>query len=195
MNLRMRQTAPGKRNTYQSLLSIVLMTGVLALLPVMEGCKKTPAPATPSSETPVTQAPAKPPAVPFTKKHLYDEQVDPHKEVATAFQTAKREHKRVLLDFGGDWCGDCQVLDIFFHQAPNDALLAKNFVVAHVYIGHIDQNLDIPEKYGVGIKKGVPALAVVEASGKTVYAQNGEFEDMRHMDSGAVTAFLERWKP
>jgi len=28
-------------------------------------------------------------------------------------------HKRVLLEFGGDWCGDCQVLDIYFHDATN----------------------------------------------------------------------------
>ena len=138
---------------------------------------------------------AKPLAVPFTKKHIYDEQVDPHKDVAAGFAQAKREHKRVLLDFGGDWCGDCQVLDIYFHQAPNDELLAKNFVLVHVFIGHIDLNLDIPEKFGLPIKKGVPALVVADANGKPVYVQHGEFEDMRHMDAQSVTAFLERWKP
>ena len=30
---------------------------------------------------------------------------------------------------------------------------------------------------------------------KTIYSQQtGEFEDMRHMDAGSVTAFLEKWK-
>ncbi len=138
---------------------------------------------------------AKPSAVPFTKKHIYDEQVDPHKDVTAAFAQAKREHKRVLLDFGGDWCGDCQVLDIYFHQAPNEELLAKNFVLVHVFVGHIDQNLDIPEKYGVPINKGVPALVVADANGKPVYVQHGEFENMKNIDVQSVTAFLERWKP
>ncbi len=133
--------------------------------------------------------------VPFVKKHIYSETADPNADIAAALKQARAEHKRVLLDFGGDWCGDCQVLDIYFHQAPNDALLAKNFVLVHVFIGHIDKNLEIPEKYGVAIHKGVPALAVVSPKGETIFAQKtGEFENMRNMNSEAVTAFLEKWK-
>jgi thiol:disulfide interchange protein len=133
--------------------------------------------------------------VPFVKKHIYSETADPNADIAAGLAQAKREHKRVLLDFGGDWCGDCQVLDIYFHQAPNDALLEKNFVLVHVWIGHIDKNLEIPEKYGVAIHKGVPALAVVSAKGETIFAQKtGEFENMRNMNSQSVTDFLEKWK-
>ncbi len=133
--------------------------------------------------------------VPFVKKHIYSETADPNADIAAALKQARAEHKRVLLDFGGDWCGDCQVLDIYFHQAPNDALLAKNFVLVHVFIGHIDKNLEIPEKYGVAIKKGVPALAVVSAKGEPIFAQKtGEFENMRNMNSQSVTDFLEKWK-
>ena len=146
----------------------------------------------------VAQGPAAAPApapAPMVKRHIYSETADPKADIAAAIQQARKEHKRVLLDFGGDWCGDCQVLDIYFHQSPNDALLSANYVLVHVWIGHIDKNLDIPEKYGVAIKKGVPALAVVDAKGKTVFAQQtGEFEDMRHMDAKSVTDFLEKWK-
>jgi hypothetical protein len=47
----------------------------------------------------------------------------------------------------------------------------------------------------VPIAKGVPALAVLGADGKLLYAQKaGEFEDMRHMEPGSVTEFLEKWK-
>ena len=131
----------------------------------------------------------------YTTKHLYSDTADPNADIAAALKQAKKEHKRVLLDFGGDWCGDCQVLDIYFHQAPNDTLLSDNFVLVHVWIGRIDHNLDIPEKYGVAIKKGVPALAVLDANGKSIYAQaTGEFSDMRHMDAKSVTDFLEKWK-
>jgi thioredoxin 1 len=42
----------------------------------------------------------------------------------------------------------------------------------------------------------VPAIAVLSSQGKLLYSQTGgEFEDMRHMDSSAVTGFLQRWKP
>lgn len=133
--------------------------------------------------------------VPFVKQHIYSETANPTADIAAALKKARAEHKRVLLDFGGDWCPDCQVLDIYFHQQPNAALLAKHFVVVHVYIGHMDLNLDIPKKYGVPINKGVPALAVLDAHGKLLYSQQtGQFENMRNMSSSDVTAFLNRWK-
>lgn len=133
--------------------------------------------------------------VAYTKKHIYSETADPKADIAAAFEQARKEHKRVLIDFGGDWCGDCQVLDIYFHQAPNVELLAKNFVLVHVWIGRMDKNLEVADKYGVTISKGVPALAVVSPKGETIYAQGtGEFRDMRNMDPESVTAFLEKWK-
>jgi len=133
-----------------------------------------------------------PPAV---KKHLYSETANPRADIAAALKQARAEHKRVILNFGGDWCGDCQVLDIYFHQSPNAELLAKHFVVVHVDIGRMDRNVDVAQKYNVPIKKGVPALAVLDAKGKLLYSQeNKEFENMRNMNSGSVTEFLNKWK-
>src|SRR5712664_1557152 len=81
---------------------------------------------------------------PTAKKHLYSDTANPRADIAAALKQARAERKRVILDFGGDWCGDCQVLDIYFHQSPNAELLAKHFVVVHVDIGRMDRNLDIP---------------------------------------------------
>jgi hypothetical protein len=53
----------------------------------------------------------------------------------------------------------------------------------------------VAQKYNVPIKKGVPALAVLDAKGKLLYSQeNKEFENMRNMNSGSVTEFLNKWK-
>jgi thiol-disulfide isomerase/thioredoxin len=90
---------------------------------------------------------------------IYDTQADAKAEVAAAIQQARAEHKRVILDFGGNWCGDCIVLDRNFHSAENQALLDKYYVLVHVDIGHMDKNVDIADKYGVPLGKGVPALA------------------------------------
>jgi thiol:disulfide interchange protein len=126
---------------------------------------------------------------------IYSATADAHADIAQAIHTATREHKRIILDFGGNWCGDCQVLDIYIHQAPNDEIAAKHFVVVHVDIGRMDKNVDVAEKYEVPLKRGVPALAVLSPHGKLLYSQkNGEFEDMRHLDSASLTEFLNKWK-
>jgi thiol:disulfide interchange protein len=149
-----------------------------------------PVPGPPAASQP---APAPPP--PPTAKHIYSETANPQADIDAGLEQAKREHKRVLIDFGGDWCGDCQVLDIYFHEAPNAGLLKDNFVLVHVWIGHMDANLDLAKKYGVPIEKGVPALAVLSPTGKVLYAQStGQFRDMRHMEPDSVTEFLDQWK-
>jgi thioredoxin 1 len=117
-------------------------------------------------------------------------------DLATALQTAAANHRRVILDFGGNWCTDCHVLDLYFHDAVNKPLLDANYILVHVNVGRRDQNLDIAERYAIPLGKGVPALAVLDSDGKLLYAQKtGEFEAMRGMKSAAVTAFLDQWKP
>ena len=117
-------------------------------------------------------------------------------DLAAALRTAAQTHKRVLLDFGGNWCGDCQVLDLYFHNAQNLPILESNFVLVHVNIGHMDINLDIASQFQVPLEKGVPAIAVLTDRGKLLYSQKGgEFEAMRRMDPSAVTSFLVQWKP
>ena len=126
---------------------------------------------------------------------IYSATADAHADIAQAIHTAAQEHKRIILDFGGNWCGDCQVLDIYFHQEPNQTIVDKNFVVVHVDIGRMDKNVDVAEKYGVPLKRGVPALAVLDQHGHLLYSQkDGEFESMRRMDPASVTEFLNKWK-
>jgi thiol:disulfide interchange protein len=116
-------------------------------------------------------------------------------DIAAALKSAAASHKRVILDFGGNWCTDCHVLDLYFHDATNGALLAANYILVHVNIGRRDANVDIAARYAVPLTKGVPAIAVLDAKGKLLYSQkSGEFEAMRHMQTGAVTDFLVRWK-
>ncbi len=129
-------------------------------------------------------------------RQIYSDTANAKEEIRQAILKAAAEHKRVLLDFGGNWCGDCQVLDIYFHDPGNASLLAANYVLVDVSVGQYDKNLDVARKYGVPLKKGVPALVILDGTGRVVYAQrNGEFESMRKLDSAAVTEFLQKWKP
>jgi len=133
--------------------------------------------------------------------HAAERQIYPSPDVAqtdlnAALKTAAATHKRVILDFGGNWCPDCQALDIYFHDDANKPLLDANYILVHVNIGERDRNLDIAKSYDIPIDKGVPALAVLGSDGKLLYSQRtGEFEAMRHMQSSSVTEFLKQWKP
>jgi thioredoxin-related protein len=110
-------------------------------------------------------------------------------DLAAALKEAAQTKRRVLVDFGGNWCGDCIVLDKHFQAPENAELLRKHYVLVHVNVGDkgITDNFAIAERYGIPLKKGVPALAVLEADGKLVFSQKqGEFESMRKMDPASV---------
>lgn len=118
-------------------------------------------------------------------------------DLESALKQAARDGKRVLVDFGGNWCTDCKILDINLKKPENRALLDKHYVLVHVNVGDkgITDNFDVAERYGIPLKKGVPALAVLDGDGRLVYAQkNGEFESMRRMDPKSVNDFLEQWR-
>jgi len=129
-------------------------------------------------------------------REIYPDPSQAHADLATALKTAGPARKRVLIDFGGNWCGDCQVLDIYLHNPQNRPILESNFVLVHVNIGHMDENVDIAQRYKVPLEKGVPALAVLSENGSLLFSQQtGQFEAMRRMESSAVTQFLVQWKP
>jgi thiol-disulfide isomerase/thioredoxin len=127
---------------------------------------------------------------------IYPDPAQAKPDLAAALKTAAATHRRIILDFGGNWCGDCKVLDIYMHDDKNKPLVDANFVVVHINVGHYDANLDLAEKYEIPLKRGVPALAVLSDHGKLLYTQkNGEFEAMRRVESASVTDFLVHWRP
>ncbi len=126
-------------------------------------------------------------------KNLYPESANASADIAQAITLATKTHKNILLDFGGNWCGDCQLLDFYYQQPPNDMLLARAYITVHIDIGHIDRNLDIARRYQVPIAHGVPGLAILDSHGKLLYAQHEkEFE---HTSPQAITALLTRYQP
>ena len=129
-------------------------------------------------------------------RDIYPDPAQAKTDLANALKQAAATHKRVLIDFGGNWCGDCQVLDIYFHNPENRPILDSNYVLVHINVGRYDANLDLAEKYGIPLQKGVPALVVLNDKGKVLYSQkSGEFEAMRRMQPSTVTSFLVQWKP
>ncbi len=130
-----------------------------------------------------------------TEPDIYPPSDRAKSDLTAALAASAAAHKRVIVDFGGNWCTDCHVLDRYFHDSANKPILEADYILVHVNIGRMNENLDIAERYQIPLRKGVPALAVLGEHGELLYSQrSGEFEAMRGMQSSAVTDFLVRWK-
>ncbi len=131
-----------------------------------------------------------------TSKVIYAPGLDAHDEIKQALARASKEHKNVLIVFGANWCYDCHVLDLAFQRPDLSGILQRNYEVVHVDVGQGDKNQDIMQQYNVPMKKGIPALAVLDGKGKLLYSQQGgEFEKARSLAPEDLRAFLNKWKP
>lgn len=130
---------------------------------------------------------------------IYDEKADAGRQIAAAIMAASQPGKpvrNIVLVFGANWCLDCHALDDNMHKPELAALIEKHFVVVKIDVGRMNKNLDVALKHGVPVKRGIPAMAVLDSRGKLLYAQDqGQFADARHMSFESIQAFFEQWKP
>jgi thioredoxin family protein len=127
---------------------------------------------------------------------LYPPPEEAQTEISSALAAAAKDHKRVLLVFGGNWCYDCHVLDTTFRSKSFAPIVNANYHVIHINVGNYDANLDLADKYQIPLKKGVPSLAILDPDGTLVVSQKqGEFESTVRIGPEDVLEFLKKWKP
>ena len=104
-------------------------------------------------------------------------------------------NKRVLLMFGGDWCGWCHKLhDLFAQNAEIRRLLSYEYelVMIDTHAPHAPELLKECSQGQTGV--GFPFLAVMDAGGKLLVGQKTDpFEQGDHHDPKKVKEFLARW--
>lgn len=132
------------------------------------------------------------------RKKIYDTQADGNKQIAEALQKAQKERKRVLLQFGANWCGWCHKLSGLFESDKEiAAFLQAHYVLVLIDVdqtGGKPHNADVAEKYGNPPQFGLPALAVLDAEGKLLTVQDsGELEKGNAHDPAKVLEFLRKW--
>lgn len=116
-----------------------------------------------------------------------------HEQVAAAFETAKRTGRKVLIDFGGNWCPDCRIMAGIFELPAARRWLDSQFVTVAVNVGRENVNLDLAEKYGVKIT-AVPTVIIVTPDGKALNTDGSRaLGDARHMSSQAVLDLIAEW--
>ena len=130
-------------------------------------------------------------------KNIYPPDADAHAEIKEAEEKAAKEHKRLLLVFGANWCFDCHVLDLAFRGSALSPMIEANYELVHVDIGPDGKkNADVAKEFDASLDKGVPVIAVAEPDGKVVVSEkNGEFEDARQLTPQFLWEFLNKWKP
>ena len=123
----------------------------------------------------------------------YVEGADANADIKAAIADARKAKMPVLVVFGANWCPDCRVLDIAFKEGASAPLIAKHFKVVKVDVGRFDRNTDIAERYGVPLKRGIPAVAVLSQDGRVLYAtKGGELADARKMGDQGIYDFFDK---
>jgi protein disulfide-isomerase len=120
----------------------------------------------------------------------YNEKADANADVQRALTAAHSDHKRVLLVFGANWCGDCRALDQALHGS-SQTLIEGKFDVVKIDVGNFDKNLELDARYGHPIGNGIPAVVVVDSSGQVLYStKGGELANARKMGDQGIYDFL-----
>jgi thiol-disulfide isomerase/thioredoxin len=147
---------------------------------------------------------ATPPAAqkkPEKKKRdpIYDEKADANAQIAAALAKAKTENRRVLIQWGANWCGWCYRLHDHFEKNKDvRRKLLYEYDLVLVDVGKGDKNLDLAKRYGADfMNKGLPFLTVLDGDGKVLANQEtGSLEtqdaEKPGHDGKKVLAFLTK---
>jgi len=121
----------------------------------------------------------------------YNETADAKADIKQALATGG--NKPVIVVFGANWCPDCRVLDIAMKKGASASLLARDFKIVKVDVGHFDKNKDVAESYGVPLKEGIPAVAIISPKNQVLYVtKEGELADARNMGDDGIYQFFKR---
>lgn len=129
------------------------------------------------------------------RKNIYDEKADANQQIADAVAKAKKENRRVLVQWGANWCGWCHLLhELCGSNADIKKELLYEYDVVLIDIGRFDKNMELATSLGADLKgNGVPYLTVLDGEGKAIANQDtGSLEAGEKHDPAKVLAFLKQ---
>lgn len=126
----------------------------------------------------------------------YDETANADRVVAAAKARARASGKLLLIDLGGNWCGDCRVLAGVMALPEVKRFVAAHYEVAFVDVGRFDKNLQVPARYGIRSRLvGVPSLLIVNPRTDRLLDAGhvAALADARSMSPQALADWLAQW--
>lgn len=126
---------------------------------------------------------------------VYDEKADGKQQLAAALVKAKKDHKRVLVQFGANWCGWCIKLhDTLVRDRALMRQVSEEFQYVSIDVGHFDKHLDIATGFGVKLES-IPTLTVLDEDGKVLVNTKTEpFEENGAHSVAKLKEFLDKWQ-
>jgi len=123
---------------------------------------------------------------------VFDPGADALYSIKSALSTAKRENKRVLVEFGANKCDSCSLLNAAFTQdAEIAAVFQKAFVLVLV---DLESNQKVVARYIDDARERVPFLALLNREGKVLKRQRtDQLGSGSKLDVGKVKEFLHQW--
>ena len=129
---------------------------------------------------------------------LYNPAADADKDIAAAVKQAKEQHKYVLIQAGGNWCGWCIEFAKVAKADPKiDSVINASFVWYHLNFSKENKNENIFTKYDFPQRFGFPAFVILNENGERIHTQNSEYleDGGKSYNKEKVQAFLEMWSP
>jgi thiol-disulfide isomerase/thioredoxin len=124
----------------------------------------------------------------------YDPAADAPADLAAALAAARADGRPVLLDFGASWCQDCQALTTLVRDPGVHQILARDYHLVTVDVGHYDHNTDLAARYVKLSSSGIPALAVLAPDGSARPDPGAaRFADARNLNADQVANILVDW--
>lgn len=120
---------------------------------------------------------------PAVRKPVYDEHADARQQIAAALASAKKNNRRVLIQWGGNWCPWCIRLHELYSTDKKIAHeLLYEYDLVCIDAGRPDnKNLDLASSYGADLKKhGFPFLTILDADGKPIANQETEALEVKN---------------
>lgn len=110
-------------------------------------------------------------------------------ELDAAYALAKKSDKRILLEFGADWCHDCVEVVKVIKREPAASIIRDKYVFVPINIGRKDRAKKWTKAYDV---ERIATLVVLEADGTRVAQSTLEpISRKQELTPEALAAWLE----
>jgi thioredoxin-related protein len=138
-------------------------------------------------------------------KKVYNEDINPIKQIDQAIAKAKYEGKFVVCQVGGNWCPWClRFADFIANDTIISSVIDKNFVYIHVNYnprtsGDTEKETfakTMLERLNNPARFGFPVFVVLDDDGKVIHIQDSSFlEQGQGYSQEKVLRFFKNWTP